>query len=102
MVDRRASPYAGLRSTSVREKTRQANHQRSTPCQAVKPFPSPAAQRLRSTMRCSAYEGCQVGVNFPSGFSGEVLAARSAAESRAAAVRSMNHFEAPLTGHWLV
>jgi len=51
-------------------------------------------------MRSSAYEGCQVGVNFPAGFfrRGVGRAERSGrgAESRAAALRSPNRLEVPL------
>jgi hypothetical protein len=51
MVDRRASSYAGLRSTSLRQRTAQANHQHRKQCEAAKLSSPPAAERLRSTLR---------------------------------------------------
>src|SRR5690242_1845622 len=65
MVDRRTSSSAGLRSTSLGERTAKANHHRTNPCEAPTPsLPlSPAAQRLRSTMRLQRTRGERRGCN---------------------------------------
>jgi len=53
VVERRASPYAGLRSTlSGKGQPKQITNA-INPCEASILSFSPAAQRLRSTMRCS-------------------------------------------------
>jgi hypothetical protein len=60
------------------------------PCEASIPSFSHAAQRLRSTMRCSAYEGCQEGcgwsVRFFLSSSAGRAEQRNGAKSRALAV----------------
>jgi len=53
LVDRSASPFAGLRSAMLRENTAEGKHQRSQICEADQATSLNAAQRLRSTMRCS-------------------------------------------------
>ena len=41
--------HAGLRLATLGQNLAQENHQRTNPCEALKPSPFPAAQRLRST-----------------------------------------------------
>jgi len=68
VVERRASPYAGLRSTlSGKGQPKQITNA-INPCEASILSFSPAAQRLRSTMRCSERrQAISVAIDAPRG-----------------------------------